>query len=117
MPDAEIKLCKGDPSVSSLFADPAAYKVWAERWRQRLSLEAVDATTRRAAMLAVNPAFIPRNHRVEAVIKAATERSDFRPFEELLDVLARPFEDQPALAHYADPPQPHEQVLRTFCGT
>jgi uncharacterized protein YdiU (UPF0061 family) len=108
---------EGDAAVGSLFADPAAYEAWAGRWRQRLDLEAVDATTRRAAMLAVNPAFIPRNHRVEAVINAATERSDFSPFEELLAVLARPFEDQPALAHYADPPKPHERVLRTFCGT
>ena len=35
-------------------------------------------------MRAVNPAFIPRNHRIEAVIEAAVEREDFAPFEELL---------------------------------
>ena len=48
-------------------------------------------------MRAVNPAFIPRNHRVEAVIEAAVNRDDFAPFEELLTVLATPFEDQPPL--------------------
>ena len=45
----------------------------------------------------VNPAFIPRNHRVEAVIQAAVNNDDYAPFEELLTVLSKPFEDQPAL--------------------
>jgi uncharacterized protein YdiU (UPF0061 family) len=68
-------------------------------------------------MRAVNPAFIPRNHRVEAVIQAAVQGDDFGPFEELLQVTSRPYEDQPAFAHYAEPPQPHERVTQTFCGT
>ena len=48
-------------------------------------------------MRAVNPAFIPRNHRVEAVIQAAMNNDDYAPFEELLTVLAKPFEDQSAV--------------------
>ena len=52
-------------------------------------------------MRAVNPAFIPRNHRVEAVIAAAVN-NDYAPFEELLTVLSKPYEDQPAFAAYAD---------------
>jgi uncharacterized protein YdiU (UPF0061 family) len=71
----------------------------------------------RAGMRAVNPAFIPRNHRIEAVIEAAVERKDFAPFEELLLVLAKPFDDQAPFARYMDPPQPHERVCQTFCGT
>ena len=68
-------------------------------------------------MRAVNPAFIPRNHRIEAVIDAAVNRDDYAPFEELLTVLSRPYEDQPAFAGYAEPPQPDQRVLQTFCGT
>jgi len=68
-------------------------------------------------MRSVNPAFIPRNHRVEAVIDAAVNRDDFAAFEELLTVLSKPFEDQPAYAAYADAPEPHQCVLQTFCGT
>ena len=64
----------------------------------------------------VNPAFIPRNHRVEAVIAAAVN-NDYAPFEELLTVLSKPFEDQPAYAAYAEPPLPEQRVLQTFCGT
>jgi serine/tyrosine/threonine adenylyltransferase len=68
-------------------------------------------------MWASNPAFIPRNHRIEGLIQAAIERGGFGPFEELLAVLANPFQDQPRFAHYMDPPQPHERVCQTFCGT
>jgi uncharacterized protein YdiU (UPF0061 family) len=106
-----------DAAVRALFTDPSAYDGWAARWRQRLAQEPQDAATRAAAMRAVNPAFIPRNHRVEAVIQAAVQGDDFGPFEELLQVTSRPYEDQPAFAHYAEPPQPHERVTQTFCGT
>ena len=76
-----------------------------------------SATERQALMRSVNPAFIPRNHRVEAVIQAAMNNDDYAPFEELIAVLAKPYEDQPAFAEYADPPQPEQRVLQTFCGT
>jgi len=110
-----------DPSelgaVRALFADPVAFDDWGARWQQRLAAEPQDGAARQAAMRAVNPAFIPRNHRVEAVIEAAVNRADFAPFEQLLAVLATPFDDQPEFARYADPPQPHERVTETFCGT
>jgi uncharacterized protein YdiU (UPF0061 family) len=106
-----------DEPVRERFIDPTAFDAWAARWRARLALEPQDGATRRAAMRAVNPAFIPRNHRVEAVIRAAEDRDDFGPFEDLLAVLSNPFEDQPAFAPYAEPPQAHEVVHQTFCGT
>jgi uncharacterized protein YdiU (UPF0061 family) len=108
---------EGNAEVRKLFADPAAFDAWAVRWRQRTSDEPQDAAARRAAMRAVNPAFIPRNHRVEAIIEAAVNRNDYAPFEELLAVLATPYEDQPAFASYAEPPKAEERVLQTFCGT
>jgi len=107
----------GDAEVRALFADPAAYDEWAMRRRQRISDEPQTAIERGAAMRSVNPAFIPRNHRVEAVIEAAVNRDDFAPFEALLMVLSEPYQDQPDFAGYADPPEPHQRVLQTFCGT
>ncbi|WP_336485749.1 protein adenylyltransferase SelO [Methylobacterium nigriterrae] len=107
----------GDADMRALFEDPTAYDAWAGRWRRRLDEEPRAGEERRAAMRRVNPAFIPRNHRIEAVIAAAVERDDFAPFAELLEVLANPYEEQPARAHYADPPGEHERVHRTFCGT
>jgi uncharacterized protein YdiU (UPF0061 family) len=107
----------GDAQVRSLFADPGAYDAWAARWRQRLAEEPGDPTARREAMLAANPAFIPRNHRIEAVIRAAVDRDDFAPFEELLTVLAKPYDSQPDFARYMEPPAAAERVTQTFCGT
>src|SRR5262249_980504 len=107
----------GDASnVRALFAEPAALGGWATRWQAAPADEPQSASERQAAMRAVNPAFIPRNHRIEAVIVAATN-DDYAPFEELLRVLAKPYEDQPEFAAYADPPKPEERVCRTFCGT
>ena len=106
-----------DEPVRSLFIDPTACDAWLVRWRERLAHEPGDAEARRAGMDAVNPAFIPRNHQVEAMIAAAVEREDYAPFETMLDVLSRPYQDQPEAAHLAEPPQPHERVAATFCGT
>jgi serine/tyrosine/threonine adenylyltransferase len=108
---------EGDVGVRALFADPAAYDAWAAGWRRRLAEEPSDAAARSAAMRAVNPAFIPRNHLVEAALDAAVGRQDFGPFEDLLEVLSRPYEDRPGLERYTAPPAPEERVLQTFCGT
>jgi uncharacterized protein YdiU (UPF0061 family) len=105
-----------DAAVRSLFNEPVAFDEWAARWRKRLSEESQSPAERQQAMHAINPAFIPRNHRIEAVIAAAVA-DDYAPFEELIKVLARPFDDQPEFAHYADPPKPEERVCQTFCGT
>ncbi|MER2263948.1 protein adenylyltransferase SelO [Methylobacterium oxalidis] len=106
-----------DEAVRSLFVDPTAFDRWALRWRERLGQDGQAPAARAAAMRAVNPAFIPRNHRVEAMIEAAVEREDLGPFDELLAVLSRPYDDQPALARYAEAPAGGGVGYRTFCGT
>jgi len=107
----------GPGPVRNLFADPAAFDAWAVLWRHRLAEEGRDPNAAAEAMRAVNPAFIPRNHLIEDVIAAAVVRGDFAPFEELSTVLARPFDEQPDFARYADPPRPDQVVEQTFCGT
>jgi uncharacterized protein YdiU (UPF0061 family) len=106
-----------DEEVASCFAEAGAFREWAERWRARLGREKRAAAERAAAMRLANPAFIPRNHRVEEVIEAAVQRGDFEPFETLVRVLERPYEDQPDFAYLAEPPAPDERVEYTFCGT
>lgn len=108
---------EGDEGVRGLFADPGAYDAWAAVWRHRLKEEPISEQARAAAMRMVNPAFIPRNHVVEAALNAAIERQDFQPFEELLDVVSRPYEDRPGLERYTTPALPEECVRQTFCGT
>jgi serine/tyrosine/threonine adenylyltransferase len=103
--------------LAALFEKTPGFAAWAERWRERCALEVEPPAARRAAMRAVNPLFIPRNHLIEAAIAAAVERADFAPFAELLDVLERPFSEQPGRERFALPPRPDERVLQTFCGT
>ena len=107
----------GDEPVRSLFIDPTAADALLQTWRGRLAEEPRPPAERRAAMDGVNPAYIPRNHRIEAVIKAATEQADFAPFEEIVAVLAEPFHARAELARYEDPPAETERVRATFCGT
>lgn len=90
---------------------------WAARWRVRLAQEELAPQARRAAMRGANPAFIPRNHRVEAALEQAVEKNDVSGFETLLAILAAPYDDQAAFAAYAEPPAPSEDIYRTFCGT
>jgi uncharacterized protein YdiU (UPF0061 family) len=105
-----------DEPVRELFDNPASFDEWVTDWRARLTRDTRDDFKRKEAMRASNPAFIPRNHRVEQVIAAALS-GNFGPFEKLLTVLSRPFEDQSKNAAYQDPPRPEEVVYQTFCGT
>lgn len=108
---------EGSARLRDTFANPRDYDEWQERWRARLGRESLDPCERAAAMRRANPAYIPRNHRIEAVIRAAVESRDFAPFEELSTVLSRPYEFQAGRESYAAAPQPGERVHKTFCGT
>ena len=99
-----------EPLRTALGNDPAL-DGWLARWRER------SVGSEPGAMLAVNPAYVPRNHRIAAAIRAAQDHDDFAPFEELLAVLAQPFEERAAFAEYENPPRPEERVRATFCGT
>jgi len=97
--------------------DPEALAAWLPTWRERLARDPQAPEARRALMRAVNPAYIPRNHRAEAMIQAAVERDDYAPFEAMLRVLMAPYEEQAGAEIYAEAPGETEKVYRTFCGT
>jgi uncharacterized protein YdiU (UPF0061 family) len=106
-----------DVSVRQLFDDPAAWDEWNRRWQARIKAENASPEERFALMRGANPAFIPRNHLVEAALTAAVLREDFQPFEQMLDIISRPYDDRPDLARYAAPARPEECITQTFCGT
>jgi uncharacterized protein YdiU (UPF0061 family) len=108
---------RGDAApVRALFAQPAAFDGWSERWRAQLSARACEPQAIAEAMERVNPVYIPRNHRVEEALAAATA-GDLEPLRRLLDVLAQPFDERPGLEAYAAPAPPSFGGYRTFCGT
>lgn len=107
----------GEGQLRSLFSRTEVLDGWLEKWRARLAEEGRPDGARQLAQRQANPAFIPRNHRVEEAIRAAEDREDFSVFETLVDTLSRPYDDQPDRAHLEAPPRPEEVVHRTFCGT
>ena len=106
----------GEHALRALFpAQGAALEAWLVRWRARLDREPMPVGQRASALSRINPAYIPRNHRVEAALTAASD-GDLQLFHTLLNLLQHPFEEH-ALLEYRLPPRPEERVLQTFCGT
>jgi len=110
--------------LRALFADVSAPDAWLERWRVRCASESAlprDATSspdRAAAMQRVNPYIIPRNHRVEEALAAASDEGDLAPFHSLLDAVRQPYSQTAELAPYGEPaPAAVTACYRTFCGT
>lgn len=97
-------------------ADPAL-EAWRARWEQRRDRNPGTREEADLRMKKANPVVIPRNHKVEQALEAATDRQDLQPFRDLLDALADPYEDRPELARFQAPPTPEERVHETFCGT
>ncbi len=93
------------------------FRSWQERWQARLERQAASRDEARLLMQGSNPAVIPRNHRVEEALEAASERGDYGPMERLLAALAQPYAHSPEQAPYCAPPEPSGLPYRTFCGT
>jgi uncharacterized protein YdiU (UPF0061 family) len=106
----------GDAPARALFKDPDAFDDWAQAWRERVRVQSQPEAERQAAMRAVNPAYIPRNHRVQEAIDAAN-RGDLQPLDRLLEVVSNPYDEQPEHLEYRRPPRPEEEIQQTFCGT
>jgi uncharacterized protein YdiU (UPF0061 family) len=105
-----------ETSFTGLFAAREGLDAWLSRWRARIAEGDRQPAAIQAAMEAVNPALIPRNHRIEEAIAAAVY-GDFSFFHRLVDALATPYLEDPETAYLSVPPTPDERVTRTFCGT
>ena len=106
-----------DEMVAELFEFPENFSSWLSRWRDRLAVDQLTPETRATRMNAANPAFIPRNHLVEAAIRAGEDHDDFSVIESLLTRVTKPFEYESQDSDYALPAAPEQEVKRTFCGT
>ena len=93
-----------------------AVTTWLPRWRERLDRQKVSTDEVSAMMRWANPVVIPRNHRIEEALAAATA-GDLSVMQRLLDILANPYEQTPANEPYRKGPEPGGTPYRTFCGT
>ena len=106
-----------DSEIRNLFDNPTDFDGWSIKWRERLNSEAIGDSERQMNMQKVNPVYIPRNHQIEAAIRAAEDHDDFSVFNDLHEVLQNPYVLQAGKDRYQLPPKPNEEVKQTFCGT
>ena len=106
---------EGDESaLRARLTDGEAVTAWLAAWRERLAADEREATA--AAIRAVNPIYIPRNHIVEDVIEAGLHEN-FEPFHAMNALLTDPFTERPGNEAYAAPAPEGGAIHRTFCGT
>lgn len=111
---ASLTRCVHDNTEES--ADNKIPASWREMWSARLARQQKSRSEIVAVMRRANPVVIPRNHRVEDALAAAT-RGDLSVMQRLLGILNRPFEETSENRIYREPPPPSAEPYRTFCGT
>jgi uncharacterized protein YdiU (UPF0061 family) len=109
-------LCTEDTATGAAPASDDEFRAWHARWRDRLARQPLAPAESLALRRASNPAFIPRNHLVEAALSAA-QAGDPGPFHQLLDVLATPYDHERAAPAYRAAAPHGAAPYRTFCGT
>ena len=109
------ELSSDEQPTGDRYRDPD-FQAWFSQWRLRLNRDGRPNTSASAVMRAVNPAVIPRNHRVEEALSAAEDHDDLSVLHRLLAALASPYEAGADLAQYQAPPL-DDSNYRTFCGT
>ncbi|CAM4416131.1 protein adenylyltransferase SelO [Palleronia rufa] len=102
-----------DGTAADHVTDRPAFDQWSALWSARRTRDGAGPAAQEALMRRTNPAVIPRNHRVEEAIAAATQ-GDLGPFGALHEALSTPWQDTPP---FADPPAAGQEVTATFCGT
>ena len=93
-----------------------AFKEWHARWQVRLAKNTEPLESSLSLMRSNNPVVIPRNHKVEQVLDAATN-GDLQPLKDFIAALQEPYKNSSYLKPYQSPPKPEETVCQTFCGT
>jgi uncharacterized protein YdiU (UPF0061 family) len=105
-----------DEPVRDLFIDRAAFDAWAVQYRARLQTENSKDDVRRLAMHAVNPKYVLRNYLAQVAIEKA-QNKDFSEITKLLDILERPFDEQPENVGYAALPPDWASHLEVSCSS
>ena len=96
--------------------DDENFLTWKERWKERLKLNNNTPEKYLNLMKSVNPLVIPRNHKVEEVLKSANN-NDLSPLKNLIKVLEKPYEKTKENIDYQSPAPVSDKKYKTFCGT
>jgi uncharacterized protein YdiU (UPF0061 family) len=100
---------------SAALSSDASYHDWHQRWQERRGRQPQSPSDVIAHMQRHNPAYIPRNHKLEEALAAATTNADLSVMHRLLAVLATPYDHAQDHPDYRAPSG--AESYRTFCGT
>jgi serine/tyrosine/threonine adenylyltransferase len=89
-----------DATKRDAFRIRTRWQAWLDAYAARVREDALPLPQRCALMQAANPKFVLRNYLAQQAIDRA-EQGDFDGVTDLLDLLRRPYDEQPARAQFA----------------
>ena len=107
----------GNSNFEKQFLSQNKISKWLVSWRKRLKIQSASFKKIKMSMQKENPAFIPRNHRIEKAIYEAVDNNDYSYMDHLILLLNKPYQDQPDNSEYMHPPEKPDHNYQTFCGT
>tara|TARA_B100000953_G_scaffold24630_1_gene20137 strand:- start:90 stop:1574 length:1485 start_codon:yes stop_codon:yes gene_type:complete len=107
----------GNSNFEKQFLSQNKISEWLVSWRKRLKIQSASFKKIKMSMQKENPAFIPRNHRIEKAIYEAVDNNDYSYMDHLILLLNKPYQDQPNNSEYMHPPEKPDHNYQTFCGT
>ncbi|MBA4185099.1 MAG: YdiU family protein [Acidobacteria bacterium] len=114
--DFKVEAREKNDLLQRMFIDPKSFDQWAKVYRARLAKENSACAQRRVSMLLVNPKFVLRNHIAQTVIEQA-QTGDYTEVNTLLEVLKKPFDEQPTMERFAEPPPEGSERIAVSCSS
>ncbi len=114
--DFNLAAIEKNDLLQGMFIDPTSFDAWAKIYRSRLEKEKSVDAERRTQMMAVNPKFLLRNHIAQSAIEKA-QAGDYSEVNTLLEVLQKPFDEQPEMERFAEPPPEGSERVAVSCSS
>lgn len=103
--------------LRDMFIQREVFDSWAVKYNRRLKHEPTTDTQRATAMNKLNPKYILRNYIAEAAIRKAEDEKDYSEIDRILEMLRKPFDEQPENEQYAGLPPDWAQSISVSCSS
>ena len=98
------------------FLEREGIDLWLKDYLARLTREPLDDQARKTIMNTVNPKYILRNHLAQHAIELS-QQDDFSEVQKLLNILSKPFDEQPEHEAYSQVPADDLQSISVSCSS